>query len=156
MPKQCDHQCVGALIRSEQGILMFHRNTPPAGVAGPAGHCDGDAPEYAVRKEVWEEVGLHIESANLIVEFDEQHPCRREYTGEPGHHWNFYACTVSGELNPSERETRDVRWYTWGEIQSLMHINLEYNDGAYSKLEWQQNPGLDWPWYVLFRWHVLP
>jgi ADP-ribose pyrophosphatase YjhB (NUDIX family) len=98
----CDHRCVGALIQSEQGILMFQRNTPPAGYAGPAGHCDGDGYVEALIREVWEEVGLWVVRWRLITEFYDANPCRREYEGEPGHHWQFFDVDVKGDIQARE------------------------------------------------------
>jgi 8-oxo-dGTP pyrophosphatase MutT (NUDIX family) len=145
----CDHRCVGALIQSEQGILLFQRNTPPAGVAGPAGHCDGDSFVEALIREVWEEVGLWVVRWRFLAEFYDANPCRREYEGEPGHHWQFFDVDVQGEIQASARETKNVRWYAKPELASLAVRTDQRLAGDISDEEWQQNPGFDLPWYRL-------
>jgi 8-oxo-dGTP pyrophosphatase MutT (NUDIX family) len=150
----CDHRCVGALIRNGQGeILLFQRNTLPHGFAGPAGHCDGDSPEYAIRKEVQEEVGLQVVSAHLIARYYDGHPCRRAYEGEPGHDWHFYECEVQGEINASAREVvaGTTRFSTLWEVQQLAERTEQRIAGNIGDEEWARNPGFDLPWYEFFQ-----
>jgi 8-oxo-dGTP pyrophosphatase MutT (NUDIX family) len=149
----CDHTSVGALIFNAQGeILMFQRGTPPWGVAGPAGHRDGDSPDDAIIKEVYEEVGLRVISAQCVAAFYIQKACRRPYEGTPYHDWRFYLTEVAGEIRPSQRETRAVRWYDAIEVLQLIKRTEDYHLlGHYTEQEWQQQPGLDLPWYRLFK-----
>lgn len=152
---KCDHTSVGALIYNGYGqLLMFERNTPPYGIAGPAGHCDGDSYVDALKKEVWEEVGLEVVewSSKLVTSFCINRACRRPYEGEAGHEWQFYLTTTTHlDLNPSVRETKNVDWYSPLEIKQLMRRTEEYHlYGTISDEEWYEQPGLDISWYRLF------
>jgi 8-oxo-dGTP pyrophosphatase MutT (NUDIX family) len=149
LEKVCPHKCVGALIRNLDGeILLFQRGTKPAGFAGPAGHCDdGDLPEAALVKEVQEEVGLKV------VHYRDPHPCRRTFEGEPGHDWHFYDVRVSGLIQTNDREVvpRSCRYYSPGELCELADKSEQRLAGKISDKAWEQQPGLDLPWYELFR-----
>lgn len=147
----CDHTSVGAVILDRKGnILMFERGTPPWGIAGPSGHCDGDTYEQALRKEVSEEVGLQVTSARLIATFQIKKACRRAFATTPYHDWQFFVAEVTGEIHASVRETRNVRWYSPEEIEQLIGRTEQYLWGMLSEEEWKQNPGLDLSWYRLF------
>jgi 8-oxo-dGTP pyrophosphatase MutT (NUDIX family) len=150
----CDHTSVGALIFNDQGeILLFQRGTPPWGVAGPAGHRDGDSHQNAIVKEVREEVGLQVISVEPVAIFDFQKPCRRPSQGKPYHDWSFFLTRVEeGEPHPSQREIRKVRWYSYQEVLELMGRTEEYHLlGYHTEQEWRENPGLDLPWYRFFK-----
>ncbi len=147
----CDHTSVGAIIFGPNGdILMFERGTPPWGIAGPAGHCDGDTYEQALRKEVFEEVGLQVTTATFIAAFQIKKACRRPFDTTPYHDWQFYIAEVAGEIQASIRETRNVRWYSLEEIEQLIQRTEQYLLGMLSDEEWRQSPGLDLSWYRLF------
>ncbi len=145
----CDHRCAGAIVRNDQGhILLFKRNTYPFAIAGPAGHLDGDNADFAVGKEVREEVGLYAISTRLRTQFWHRSRCRRRYAGTPGHHWSFFEVETLGDLQGNVRETQldSLRWYSPDEISALVLQTKAYLDGCHdSSLE-----HLDLPWYTLF------
>lgn len=149
----CDHLSVGALIFNDQGeILLFQRGIPPWGIAGPAGHRDGDSFHDAIVREVREAVGLQVLSAPLIARFRFQKACSRPDKGQPYHGWSFFLTKVAGEIRPSQRETRAVRWYNYEKVLRLMERTEDYHlFGYYTEQDWQENPGLDLPWYRLFK-----
>lgn len=145
--KYCDHRCVGAIVRNPLGhILLFQRGTYPFSIAGPAGHLDGDEANFAVGKEVQEEVGLLVASAKLVTQFWHPSRCRRRYAGTHGHHWSFFEVVAAGDLQASERETRpdSLHWYSPDEICKLMRQTECWLAGE-SPVE-----HLDIPWYELF------
>jgi 8-oxo-dGTP pyrophosphatase MutT (NUDIX family) len=152
---KCDHTSVGALIYNARGeLLMFERGTFPYGIAGPAGHCDGDSYEDALMKEVSEEVGLTVVSQRLVASFCVHKACRREFDDTPYHDWRFYRAVVEGDIQASKRETKRVRWYAVWQIQQAMRRAEEYHLlGMIDDAHWQQWPGLDHPWYRLFNLH---
>jgi|SRR5579859_7395026 len=120
-PVYCDHRSVGVIISNESNqILMFDRNTFPPGRACVAGHVDDHGSfEDAARAETWEEVGLVVTHLELAHAERVSFPCRRVPTREVGHHCQIYYAEVEGyTLNPSERETRNARWYTIDEINA--------------------------------------
>jgi 8-oxo-dGTP pyrophosphatase MutT (NUDIX family) len=143
--KKCSHQIVAALIRNAEGdVLLFRRNTPPPGFAGPAGHCEaGERFEEALAKEVREEVGLHVIEYRLIAEFFDPHPCRREDT-EPGHDWKCYEVTVSGALQTNDREVvpQSARYFAPHELAEI---------AARTEAGKPNVDGFDWPWLRFFR-----
>jgi mutator protein MutT len=111
------HKSVGAIIRNKKGeILMIDRAIPPLFWACPAGHIDeGETPEQALIREVFEEVGLKVENSKLSVhEFVEWNECSK---GVRGHDWFlFEVLNWSGGLKTSEREVKECKWLAPDEI----------------------------------------
>src|SRR5579859_3730202 len=106
-PVYCDHKSVGVVIRNPAGhILMFDRNTYPAGRACVAGHVDDHGSfEDAAIAETWEEVGLRVKHLTLATASRVSFPCRRVPTQEVGHYCQIYHAEVEDyRLTPSERE----------------------------------------------------
>lgn len=107
----------------------------------------------ALVKEISEEVGLDVIHATLIAHYYDHNPCRRTFEGEPGHDWHFYDVLVSGEINTNDREVvaGSCRYYGPNELCFLAGRTEERIAGRVSDAEWEQQPGLDLPWYELFR-----
>lgn len=151
MPKTCDNASVGILIVNDHGqFLMFDRNTAPAGVAPSAGHVfdDHDSYEKAARAEVSEELGLTVETLELMPAGGwRNNRCRRE-PGQRGigHQWQIFRATVSGELNASQRETRNVRWLTADDLQALADRTIDYAHGNITDDEFVTSPGIEPVW----------
>jgi len=113
------HTSVGAIIKSNEKILMIDRATYPFGWACPAGHVDdGEKPEQALIRETKEETNLRIKKFRQIIhEFVEWNVCNR---GVRGHDWYVYEIEEwSGELNRNKRETKNINWFTINEIRKL-------------------------------------
>ena len=52
---------VDAIIRVKDGIVLIKRKNPPYGLALPGGFVDyGERLEDAIRREIFEETGLHV------------------------------------------------------------------------------------------------
>jgi len=120
----CCYRVVGALIWQGDRLLMFERNTPPKGIACPAGHMDTALSPYAAMcKEVYEEVGLTVTSAKLLLHpIHLLPPCRRQQAAQEnyGHLWFVYQAEVEDyEVKHSEREAKNPQWYTVEEIREL-------------------------------------
>lgn len=146
--RYCDHRSVGALIRNERGhILLFARNTYPYCVAGPAGHCDGDEEDYAIRASVGQETGLLVLSAETMAQFWHNSRCRRRYAGSHGHMWTFYDVHATGHIHGSEREVQceTLRWYSPQEVAELVERTSRKMTG-----EEPTGDTLDLPWYQFF------
>ncbi len=112
------HYSVGALIKKDGKYLLIDRAIEPYGFAGPAGHVDqGESEIEALVREVREETGLHVESHNLL--FEEELEWNRCSKGIDAHHWYLYQCTVSGEIERNERETKSIGWYAPEQIKEL-------------------------------------
>ncbi|WP_413116257.1 NUDIX hydrolase [Streptomyces sp. CY1] len=143
----CAHTSVGVLIRSPDGLLMFERRTPPAGIAPVAGHLDQHGgPEAAAHAEVTEEVGLTVTHLHLLLEQWRPNQCRRTPTGPVGHHWWIFEAQVSGSLCPSAREVRTPRWIHPDQLQQYALRTAAYAEGRLSREKFEQEPGLEPVW----------
>ncbi len=151
--RTCDNASVGVVIEHDHKYLMFDRNTPPAGCAPVAGHVFDDHAGYeeAARAEVAEESGLTVDT---LIATDvggwRNNMCRR--TPGPrgiGHEWKIYHAKATGNLAPSTRETRNVRWVTAGDMRALADRTIAYAQGDLTDADFAQAPGLEPVWV---RW----
>lgn len=118
----CDHRVVGVLITNpDHEYLMFTRNTPPAGIAPPAGHVDDHGtPVDAAIAETREEVGLTVTNLHLVMNGYLPNACRRDPGDQDhGHWWEIFAAETTGTLNPNPREARDPSWVSPGDVAHL-------------------------------------
>lgn len=121
IPRGCSGVSVGAIIEQDNKILMIDRVKFPYGWACVAGHIDeGETPQDALVREVQEEVGLDIQSAQLALE--EYVPWNECSKGTQGHRYSVFKCRASGELTSSESEVKNWKWVQRDELASL---NLE-------------------------------
>ncbi len=148
MPKQCDHKSVGMIVEKEGKILLIERARKPFGFAIPAGHIDDD-PDYetTARRELKEEVGLDARELELVGEGRKENPCRRD--GGTWHYWKIYKVVCTGELSRSLDETKQSKWFSKEEINTLADRTREYLEGKITDEEWEKNPGLE---IVMFEW----
>ncbi len=115
------HFSVGAVIKDGDRYLLIDRVKPPLGWAGVAGHMDeGEEPLAALKREVKEEVGLEVTSAELLIEeFVEWNECSQ---GVHGHYWYVYDCQVKGNPQGAKSEVKNFGWYNKNELK---HLKLE-------------------------------
>jgi ADP-ribose pyrophosphatase YjhB (NUDIX family) len=148
--KTCDNASVGVLIARDGRYLMFDRNTFPAGTAPCAGHVFDEHASYqdAARAEVAEELGLSVESlVRLPAGGWRANRCRRQPGPRGmGHEWQVFGAVVSGEMHPSQRETRNARWLTPAEIQRLADRTALYAWGGLTDQAFTASPGLEPVW----------
>jgi 8-oxo-dGTP pyrophosphatase MutT (NUDIX family) len=153
-PKICDNTSVGVIITNDRNeFLMFDRNTFPPGTAPVAGHVDthGTARE-AAEAEVREEVGLTIASLSEITTCWRHNRCRRlPGPRGVGHQWTIFHAVVSGNLDPSERETRNARWIPRDDLQALADRTSAYARGGLSDEKFAEHPGIE-PVWVHWLW----
>lgn len=143
----CDHTSVGVLIPSPDGLLVFERATPPAGIAPVAGHLDRHGgPEAAAHAEVSEEVGLTVIHLHLLLEQWRPNQCGRTPTGPVGHQWWIFEARVSGPLRPSAREVRTPRWIHPGQLQQYALRTAAYAERHLDGEEFEWEPGLEPVW----------
>ncbi|PKM66558.1 MAG: 8-oxo-dGTP diphosphatase MutT [Firmicutes bacterium HGW-Firmicutes-2] len=87
---------VAAIIRNKENQMLIARRREGKSLAGyfefPGGKVDeGESHEVALIREIYEELGLHIEVGTFIEE--------SEYTYEFGTiHLHGYVCTIIGEI----------------------------------------------------------
>ena len=122
MPQPCDNRSVGVIITDGHGkYLLFDRATFPPGTAPVAGHVDDHGSyEAAAFAEVREETGLEVRTLRLVTGGWRDNKCRRAPGPKgTGHQWQVYEATVTGDLRPSLRETRNARWLPRVALQAL-------------------------------------
>ncbi|MDJ0342220.1 NUDIX hydrolase [Streptomyces sp. H10-C2] len=147
--KTCDNASVGVIIQNADGdYLMFNRATFPPGVAPAAGHVDEHGTvEDAARAEVHEELGLTVESLRPIADGWRDNRCRRNPGPRGvGHQWTVFHATVTGDLNPSTRETANVRWIPAADLQALADRTSAYARGGLTNEEFAAAPGIEPVW----------
>jgi ADP-ribose pyrophosphatase YjhB (NUDIX family) len=112
------HFFVGALIERDGKYLLIDRGAPPYGFAGVAGHVDeGENEKQAIIREVKEEVGLDVKTAELLFEEElDWNWCGRGITS---HYWYVFHCSATGEVEREKIETKSAGWYTKEEIKNL-------------------------------------
>ncbi|MGA5819960.1 NUDIX hydrolase [Kitasatospora sp. NPDC094028] len=147
--KDCDNTSVGVVITDHQGrYLMFDRATFPVGTAPAAGHIDdhGSARD-AARAEVEEELGLTVTGLTRVTGCWRDNPCRRRPGARgTGHDWTVYRATVTGDLAPSARETKNVRWIPPAALQELVDRTVAYAHGWVTDAEFEAEPGIEPVW----------
>jgi len=112
------HFSVGAVIKANGKYLLADRNIEPFGFAGIAGHVDeGETPEEALSREVFEESGLKIISCSLL--FEEEVDWNWCSVGVKSHYWYVYQCEVEGEIKNNPVELKSSGWFTPEEIKKL-------------------------------------
>jgi ADP-ribose pyrophosphatase YjhB (NUDIX family) len=112
------HHAAGAVLwhdeAGERRYCLLRRRAHPVGFYTiPAGHVEqGEAPATTMRREVYEETGLAVLSAEPLYEGEMLDECRR---GADYHIWYAYMCECIGEPRLSD-EADIVGWYTRAEI----------------------------------------
>lgn len=98
---------IGVVIK-ENEILLVHRRFYPQLWAPPGGFLDpGETPEETVKREIWEETGVHCQVFSKVYEFDFNDS-----------HILVYACKyLSGDLQLSY-ESLDVNWFDINQLPS--------------------------------------
>jgi ADP-ribose pyrophosphatase YjhB (NUDIX family) len=150
----CDNSSVGVIITRRDGrFLIFDRNTFPMGAAPVAGHVFDEHTDYecAAYSEVAEEVGLKITALTHVTKGWRGNCCRRPPGPRGvGHEWVVFAANVTGDLRPSHRETRNVRWLTATELKTLAERTVSYARGSLSDAEFSAVPGIEPVWVAWF------
>ena len=107
---------VAVIIDSDDRVLLTQRNVPPfqGEWVMPGGKIDlGEPIVAALKREVWEEVGLEVEVGNLIDLFEHVTP------GEDNYHFIiiYYRCTpLYCDVNHNQEEVAEARWVERDEI----------------------------------------
>ncbi|MET9431718.1 NUDIX hydrolase [Streptomyces sp. NPDC003036] len=143
----CDHTSVGVLVSGPQGLLLFERATPPAGLAPVAGHIDQHgSPQQAARNEVAEEVGLTVTHLHPLLTQWRPNRCRRTPTSTVGHQWWIFQAEVCGDLRPSAEEVRAPQWVHPDQLQHAALRTVDYATGHLTRTEFEHRPGLEPVW----------
>lgn len=101
---------VAVIIDTDDRVLLTQRNVPPfqGEWVMPGGKIDlGEPIVAALKREVWEEVGIEVEVGNLIDVFEHVTP------GEDNYHFIiiYYRCTpLYCDVNHNKEEVAEARW----------------------------------------------
>ena len=143
--------CVAGIIRNEFGEILFQNKGNGENWSLPAGAIEpGEAPAEALIREVWEETGLCVTPKKLLGVFGGKE-FRYQYPNGHKVEYNvfLFECEVqSGELNPIDDETFELRYFNFNEMPELAlpypksvfeltsdEIFFQWNDGWLKKLK---------------------
>lgn len=105
---------VAALVRDEEGRILFQRRAEDNTWGLPAGAVDpGEAPAQAVIREVWEETGLKVAPERILGVFGGSNGFRVTYrNGDVSEYLVVvFGCrVVGGELGCRDGESLELRW----------------------------------------------
>lgn len=112
---------VGALILDGDRICLVRRAKPPqeGWWSLPGGAVEtGERVEDALRREVWEETGLHVESMQLIEIFER---ITRDPEGVVEFHYVLldYLCHVAPSPPRAGSDSLETRWFHRRELGNL-------------------------------------
>ncbi|WHY74793.1 NUDIX hydrolase [Fictibacillus enclensis] len=113
---------VAGIVRNEAGEILFQNKGTGENWSLPAGAIEpGEAPAEALVREVWEETGLHVIPKKLLGVFGGK-DFRYQYPDGNKVEYNLFVfeCKVhSGDLNPIDSETFDLRYFKADERPEL-------------------------------------
>jgi len=148
MTEGCTNKSVGTIVRNDGKILLIERKNMPYGFACPAGHVDPREDfEACAKRELFEETGLTAIKVKFLIEGRQEGICRR---GGTFHDWKVYEVEVQGDIKPSEREMKQIGWYSLDKIHKLGEKTKKYVARQISETNWQKSPGLEMAWFNWF------
>ena len=109
---------VAVIVDDEGRVLLTRRSIPPfqGDWVMPGGKIDlGEPIVEAVKREVWEEVGLEVETGELVDIFEHVTP------GVDNYHFIilYYRCTpLYCDINHNKDEVDEARWVKPEELSS--------------------------------------
>ncbi|MGG3562149.1 NUDIX domain-containing protein [Neobacillus rhizosphaerae] len=106
---------VAGIVRNKAGDVLLQNKGNGEKWSLPAGAIElGEAPAEAVVREVWEETGLLVVPKKLLGVFGEK-DYRYQYPNGHQVEYNIFMfdCEIqSGELNPIDNETAELRYFS--------------------------------------------
>ncbi len=114
---------VAAIIRNENGEILFQRSSLSSDIWSlPAGAIElGETPGEAVRREVYEETGLHVLPDKLVGVFGGD---KFRFTYPDGNQVEYlifvFECIVeTGELEPVDGESAELQYFPASSVPKL-------------------------------------
>ena len=104
------HISVAAIIIHDNKILLADRRTYPFGFEIPVGHLEYDETlEDALRREVYEEVGLKISGETLITQIEQ--PVSYCRYGSDVEEWAVFFAECKGHEFVNNSEFESIQWF---------------------------------------------
>ncbi len=162
MGNRCDHTSVGVVVHKNEDVLFIKRKNFPVSFACVAGHCDGDNPEKAARRELQEEAGIRAVRMRILgFAGGMPNPCKR--AGGNYHDWWIYevlawegeACAGSDAAEAVWTSASEFRMYasrtaaTARKLGIRLYEMANYTHRIVSDPAWQECPGLEPVWFLL-------
>ncbi len=111
------HIDAAAIIIRNDKILLLERRTYPFGLMIPAGHLEyNETLEEALRREVYEEVGLKVSGATLLAQIEQ--PISYCRYGADIEEWAVFLVDAEGEPIISNNENDAYQWIPIPEIKA--------------------------------------
>lgn len=125
------HQVVAAIIQKDNKFLMGKRSLTKKSAPGfwspICGRIEArETPAEAVKREVFEEVGLVVKPLKQVAEFDTRDKSALI-------HW-WTVEVVDGEAQIKNDEHSEIRWLSIDEMEKLDHVFIEDID-LFRKIE---------------------
>lgn len=115
------HIAVAALIIENDHLLVVDRRTYPFGLELPAGHVEYDETlEEALRREVYEEVGIKVTGATLLAQLE--HPISYCRYGSDVEEWSIFL--IEGRKGETIASNSEVESSSWIPLKHLHRYNL--------------------------------
>ncbi len=128
------HFSVGAVIKNQNKFLIIDRNLKPYGYAGISGHIEEkETPLQALTREIREESGLILISQKFLFKkvIIQKENC---VFNAKRHKWYVYECKCIGNLSPSKKEIKSIKYITKKQLKKLY-----------------KEKKLESPWKVIFK-----
>lgn len=112
------HLVSSAVIWKNNRFLLIKRRSYPFGYTFPGGHLEySEEPLQALKREVFEELGLKVKKAKLFFEGRiDVTKCRY---GSDRHIWYLYHCICEDSTPILNPESESADWYTKEEALTL-------------------------------------
>lgn len=113
---------VAAIVRNEKNEILFIRKENEVTWGLPAGAIEiGETPSIAVKREVYEETGLHVNAERILGVFGGD---KYRYTYRNGHQVEYsvtvFECSIiDGELNGLDGEAIELRFFHEEEVPEI-------------------------------------
>lgn len=136
------HVDVAAIILRDNKILLTERRTYPFGLEIPVGHLEyNESLEQALKREVYEEVGLQVQSMTLLSQMEQ--PISYCRYGSDVEEWVVYLAECNTDEFISNNEIESIVWidldkiptrrltpHTTFALQTLGYINKPSSKAA--------------------------
>ncbi len=117
------HIDAAAIIIRDNKLLLLERRTYPFGLMIPAGHLEyNETIEDALRREVFEEVGLKVMSETLIAQIEQ--PVSYCRYGSVVEEWAIFLTECDGKSFIGNNENEAIHWISLEDLATIPKDNF--------------------------------